>query len=77
MLGVISSRRDCWASRRVGSGRSSKCYNYRLESYVQRSSKFDMTYSCCLEDFAKAGEIVDARVEGSDGIVEKLQRRLQ
>lgn len=26
MLGVISSRRDCCASRRVGSGRSSKCY---------------------------------------------------
>lgn len=26
MLGVISSTRDCWASRRVGSGRSSKCY---------------------------------------------------
>lgn len=26
MLGVISSRRDCCASCRVGSGRSSKCY---------------------------------------------------
>lgn len=26
MLGVISSRRDCCASRNVGSGRSSKCY---------------------------------------------------
>lgn len=26
MLGVISSRRDCCASWRVGSGRSSKCY---------------------------------------------------
>lgn len=27
MLGVISSRRDCCASRNVGSGRSSKCYS--------------------------------------------------
>lgn len=29
MLGEISSRRDCWASRRVGSGRSSKCFPWR------------------------------------------------
>jgi hypothetical protein len=35
-------------------------YHYRLETKVQDSSKFDVTYSCCLEDFAKAGEIVDA-----------------
>lgn len=30
MLGVISSSRDCCASRRVGSGRSSKCYLFRF-----------------------------------------------
>lgn len=39
--------------------------------------QFNVTYSRCLEDFAKAGEIVDARVQGTDGVVEKLQRGLQ
>lgn len=34
MLGVISSRRDCCASRRVGSGRSSKCYEGELSGSV-------------------------------------------
>lgn len=26
-------------------------------------------YSRCLEDFAKAGKVIDARVEGGDGVV--------
>lgn len=35
MLGVISSYRACWASRRVGSGRSSKCYHgFSFDVYV-------------------------------------------
>ena len=37
MLGVISSRRDCCASRNVGSGRSSKCYSkYMVRSIASR-----------------------------------------
>jgi hypothetical protein len=30
-----------------------------------------------LEDFAKAGEVIDAGIEGGDGIIEKLQGGLQ
>ncbi len=33
MLGVISSRRACWASRIVGSGRSSKCWLSRVSEW--------------------------------------------
>jgi hypothetical protein len=29
-------------------------------------------YPCCLEDFAKAGEVINAGIEGGDGIIEKL-----
>lgn len=35
MLGVISSRRDCCASRRVGSGRSSKCCSGTLGTKLE------------------------------------------
>lgn len=35
------------------------------------------TYSRRLQDSAKAGKVIDARVQGSDRVVKKLQRRLQ
>jgi hypothetical protein len=81
MLGLISSRRERCASRRVGSGRSSKCCLCWFVSWGVRDWDWDggvvllvggRTYARCLEHFAEAGEVVHTFIQGGDGVVEEL-----